>query len=35
VQSTADDATAGQKRTREDEAAANGEHPAKKVDAKE
>ncbi|GFF26657.1 la protein homolog [Aspergillus lentulus] len=35
VQSSADDATAGQKRTREDEAAANGEHPAKKVDAKE
>ncbi|RHZ57755.1 hypothetical protein CDV55_101408 [Aspergillus turcosus] len=35
VQSTADDATSGQKRSREDEPAANGEHPAKKVDAKE
>ncbi|KAE8154419.1 hypothetical protein BDV25DRAFT_147669 [Aspergillus avenaceus] len=33
VQSTADDAAAGQKRSREEEA--NGDHPAKKVDAKE
>ncbi|EAW07573.1 tRNA maturation protein LHP1 [Aspergillus clavatus NRRL 1] len=34
VQSTAD-TTSGQKRTREDEPAANGDHPAKKVDSKE
>ncbi|KAJ5578117.1 uncharacterized protein N7459_007081 [Penicillium hispanicum] len=33
IASTADDKSAGQKRTRDDEA--NGDHPAKKVDAKE
>ncbi|KAL4895951.1 hypothetical protein BDV59DRAFT_173517 [Aspergillus ambiguus] len=34
VQSTAEDSTAGQKRSR-DEEASNGDHPSKKVDAKE
>jgi lupus La protein len=33
VQSTAEEAGSGQKRAREEES--NGDHPAKKVDAKE
>ncbi|PWY77436.1 hypothetical protein BO70DRAFT_339194 [Aspergillus heteromorphus CBS 117.55] len=35
VQSTTDDSTSGQKRARDDEAGANGDHPSKKVDSKE